>query len=194
MAEEQKLLEQLAQEAQSEREQLLAEAREQAEAVLAEARRDAERQVEEARRSGEKRGTVEVDRQVGLARQEVGLAVLEAKHEVLEKVRGEVAEKVGGLRRRPGYAEALKHWTLEVTDRLGDDAVVYAHPDDVKVVKAALKDAGIDLKVEADAGIQGGVRAVTSDGLISADDTLGARLAQAHENLDEVLGQALFSK
>jgi vacuolar-type H+-ATPase subunit E/Vma4 len=192
MAEEQKLLEQLEQESKSEREQLLAEAKKQADALAAEARRDADRLIEEARRGGEKRGTVEVDRRVGLARQEVGLAVLETKHQVLKEINQDLAGRIGELRKREGYPEALGRWTREVADRIGEGAVVHTHPDDRKTVQAVLKEQGIDLKVEGDDAIQGGVKAVSGDGRIVADNTFGARLAQAHENLDEVLGRALF--
>jgi V/A-type H+-transporting ATPase subunit E len=192
MAEEQRLLEQLEQEARSEREQLLAEAKKQADALTAEARREADREVEEARRLGEKRGQVEVDRRMGLARQEVGLAVLEAKHQVLKEVNQVLADRIGDLRKHQDYPEALRRWTLEVIDRLGDDAVVHAHPDDLKTVKAVLKEQGNELKVSADDGIEGGVKAVSGDGRVVADNTLRARLAQAHENLDEILGNALF--
>jgi V/A-type H+-transporting ATPase subunit E len=192
VTDEQKLLESLEAEAETEREQILAEARAKSEKIVDEARREADRLIEEARRSGEKRGTVEVDRRVGLARQEVGLAVLEEKHRLLEEARGVLAGRIGELRKHADYPEALQRWTAEVIDGMDDGIDLLVHPDDVADVESVLSDAGPKASVKGDSSILGGVKVVTGDGKVNADNTLQSRFARAQEQLDEVLGQALF--
>jgi V/A-type H+-transporting ATPase subunit E len=192
MTDEQALLESLEEEARAEREQLLDDARSEADAIRARAQREADRQVEEARLRGEKLGTVEVDRRVGLARQEVNLAVLGEKHRVLADTREDLAKGIDQLRKRPEYADALKRWTSEVIDRLREGATVHANPADVKTVKAIVSERGASFSVSGDAKIVGGVRAVSGDGKVVAENTLTSRLARAEERLAEVMGRALF--
>ncbi len=192
MADEQRLLESLEEEAKAEREKILAEAEEEASQVTREAEREAERRIEEARTRGEKRGTIEVDRRVGLARQEVELAVLEAKHQAIDGLREKIQQRLGPLRDRDGYGEALGRWTTEVGEGMGEGATLYAHPDDVARVQDALRSAGLDATVEADGGIAGGVRAVSADGKVEADNTFSSRYERAQERLDTILGQQLF--
>lgn len=194
MTDEQKLLESLEAEAEEEREQLLADARAEAEAIVSKARREAEQKIEGARRTGEKRGAVEVDRRIGLARQEVDLAVLEEKRRLLDEVRGGLASRIGELRRHAEYADALKRWTAEVIAGMGDGMSLQVHPEDVSVIQDMLSERGLEAAVSGDAGITGGVRAVSADGRVSADNTLGSRLERAREQLDEVLGRALFAE
>ena len=192
MADEQGLLESLEAEAKAERDQLLAEARAEADAILEKARREADHRVEEARRHGEKLGAVEVDRRVGLARQEVALAVLEEKHRALDEIRKELAERIADLRGRPEYPDALRRWTREVIDRLREGATVFANPDDLEIVGAVLAEHGGRFEVSGDPKITGGVRAVSADGRVIADNTLSSRLSRADERLAEVMGRALF--
>lgn len=192
MTDEQKLLESLEAEAEAEREQILAEARAKSEKIVDEARREADRLIEEAKRSGEKRGTIEVDRRVGLARQEVGLAVLEEKHRLLKETRGEMAGRIGELRKHANYPEALKQWTAEVIEGMGDGIDLLVHSDDVAVVESVVSDAGLQGSIKGDSSILGGVKVVTGDGKVSADNTLQSRFERAQEQLDEVLGRALF--
>jgi len=193
VTDEQKLLESLEAEAEEEREQLLADARAEAEAIVSKARREAEQKIEGARRTGEKRGAVEVDRRIGLARQEVDLAVLEEKRRLLDEVRGGLAARIGELRQHAEYADALKRWTAEVIAGMGDGMSLQVHPEDVAVVQDMLSERGLEAAVSGDAGITGGVRAVSVDGRVSADNTLGSRLERAREQLDAVLGRALFA-
>jgi len=192
MPDEQKLLESLQAEAEAEREKILAEAEEEASQITREAEREAERRIEEARTRGEKRGTIEVDRRVGLARQEVELAVLEAKHEALDTLRNKLQQRLGELRERSGYAQALERWTLEVAEGMGEGATLYAHPEDVAAVEEAVGEAGLDVSVEADGEIAGGVRAVSADEKVEADNTFSSRFDRARERLDTILGQQLF--
>lgn len=192
MTDEQKLLESLEAEAEAEREQILAEAKAQAEKIVAEARREADRMIDEARRTGEKRGAIEVDRRVGLARQELGLAVLNEKHRLLDEVRDEMAGRIGELRQHADYNKALKRWTVEVVDGMGEDISLQTHPDDVSTVQSILSDLGLQGIVSGDPSILGGVRVVSADGKVNADNTLKSRFERAREQLDEVLGQALF--
>ncbi len=192
MTDEQKLLESLEAEAEAEREQIVAEAKAKSGKIVDEARREADRLIEEARRSGEKRGTIEVDRRVGLARQEVGLAVLEEKHRLLEEARGDLAKRIGELRKHADYPVALKRWTAEVIDGMGDNIDLLVHPDDVAAVESVVSDAGLQGSVKGDSTILGGVKVVTADGKVSADNTFQSRFARAQEQLDEVLGQVLF--
>jgi len=193
VTDEQKLLESLEAEAKAEREQLLADARAEAEAIVSKARREAEQKIEGAGRTGEKRGAVEVDRRIGLARQEVDLAVLVEKRRLLDEVRGGLASRIGELRQHAEYAEALKRWTAEVIAGMGDGMSLQVHPEDVSVIEEMLSERGLEVFVSGDTGITGGVRAVSADGRVSADNTLESRLERAREQLDEVLGRALFA-
>jgi len=193
VTDEQKLLESLEAEAKAEREQLLADARAEAEAIVSKARREAEQKIEGAGRTGEKRGAVEVDRRIGLARQEVDLAVLEEKRRLLDEVRGGLASRIGELRQHAEYAEALKRWTAEVIAGMGDGMSLQVHPEDVSVIEEMLSERGLEVFVSGDTAITGGVRAVSADGRVSADNTLESRLERAREQLDEVLGRALFA-
>lgn len=192
MSDDQKLLQQLETEAEAERKQILDQAKSEADTLRSEAEQEAERRVEEARRRGEKRGTVEVDRRVGMAGQDVAQAVLEEKHVLLDSVREEIAASLGEIRKQKGYEEALTRWTAEVMAGMGEGARVTTAPADEGIVKAAVKEAGTGMRVESDKGIVGGVRAMSADGRVEAEHTLESRLRRASERLDEVLGRVLF--
>ncbi|MFC1543961.1 V-type ATP synthase subunit E [Gemmatimonadota bacterium] len=194
MADEQKLLESLEAEARAEREQLLSEAKAEADRIRQQAQQEADRRVDDARRRGEKLGGVEVDRRVGLAHQEVDLAVLEEKHRGVAATRQDVASRLAELRKAAGYGEALKRWTEEVITGLGEGSVVHAHPDDVKAAKAVVSAAAPGLTVEDDKAIAGGVKAISADGKVVAENTFASRLTRAEERLDEIIGQALFGQ
>lgn len=109
-------------------------------------------------------------------------ALTRLRSEINEKVFNEVSEKINEFTKSPAYADFLKKSAAEIRAALGNDAVFYLRPADMKYADIFANGAPVHEDGEI---ILGGIRATDNSGSIRADDTLDARLAAQRTEFSE---------
>jgi vacuolar-type H+-ATPase subunit E/Vma4 len=142
------------------REVLLQEARDRANALRAEATREAnDRSVEarqraevmisEARADGEAAAEREIEREHVRARRRARRIVLEARREVLDRLREAALDAVMAARSEPGYQVLLERLGARARDQLGADARLTVDPPDTGGVVAEADGRRVDYTIPA---------------------------------------------
>lgn len=131
-----------------------------------------------AERLGERevKWRADAERALALARHGARARVLAARGWLLERVLAAVRARLPALVDDPAYRAVLARDVQAALAYVSDEAVVLrCTPALVHAVRVIVADrAGV--RVEADAAVGTGIRAVSADGVIEVDNTLGGRL------------------
>lgn len=179
------LLDEIARRARRQRSELLREAEERAEEIRDRARKRAEelraRRLEDTR--AEVRG--ELDAQRAREEQESRGQVLEARAELLERVRTRARELLDEAMRSDAYRSRLGETVREARTCLPSDReVLFRCPPALeKELREHLEDAGNGARVESDPEIAAGFLVGSPDGGVTVDATLARRLERDWEEL-----------
>lgn len=104
---------------------------------------------------------------------EARASLAQKRMELTEQVFTDACTALVDYTKTPAYTEWLANSAHRLCDRLGNDCVLYARKEDLKLLKGKIP---AEASVEADASIViGGLKA--QNGQLSADDTLDMRLA-----------------
>lgn len=142
------------------RDALLQEARERADAARAEATQEAadraeeartraDRMVREARAEGEAAAERETAREHVRARRRARRIVLEARRDVLTRLRHASLDAVLAARSDPAYGKLLERVTVLARDQLGADARLTVDPPDAGGVVAEVNGRRVDYTIAA---------------------------------------------
>jgi len=118
-------------EVRTEAEKIVAKAKKESEASLAQFREAASREIDEAVQREETAAARETARQLGIARQEGRMAVLEAKNRVIETVFSKVSDKLNGLDSTE-YLAMIEGWLNNLPPDIGGEIIL--NPRDEKLV------------------------------------------------------------
>lgn len=177
-------------EANEERSRIEAEGRARADAILAEARAGAARAREDVLRAHAPATRTEASRRVAVARLEAARIVREARERAFSLLLAEVRARLAAEREGPAHRATLRALLDEALAALPDAATVRANPRDGALVGELLGGAGEGLRVEADAGIVGGVVVESAGGRV-VRNTFEERLANAEPQLRTAYGRRL---
>jgi V/A-type H+-transporting ATPase subunit E len=181
-------------EAGAEIEAILAEARERASTIVAEAEQEAGALIAARERQSRAQRQAVLVRARSAAQLEAASMRLNAQQEAIESVfrqaEAKITEFASDASRYDAVLEALLR---EAVDGIrGTPTQVRAHPDDVKVAKRAVKTIGLEVTVEGDEQVRGGV--VVAAGHVSVQNTLPTRLDALRDELASEVANTLASK
>jgi vacuolar-type H+-ATPase subunit E/Vma4 len=170
------LLSALTREAERDVARLRADAEARAAAIAAAGRARVDRARAEQLGEREVQWRADAERGLALARHAARARVLAARGWLLERVLAAVRARLPALVDDPGYRAVLARDVQAALAYVSDEAVVLrCTPALVHAVRVIVADrAGV--RVEADAAVGTGVRAVSADGVIEVDNTLEGRL------------------
>ena len=169
---------------------ILAEAEEKARRILAEAEQKAERIKAAARRK------LEAERKAALARAEsaaelkVATARMQAKGEVIARVKELAMERLFALKNEERYPEVLRKLAEEALAAVSEPGAVAVAPEDAGHLEAWAKERGLELKT--DPQIQLGVRVYSASGGTYVENTLPGRLERGWEELAARVAKVLW--
>jgi len=125
----------------------------------------------------------EAEKALVVSRREAQRKMLEARHQLLERVFVAARTMLPATRAQPGYAAALGKDVRDVLDCLGERGVVLrCAPDDAAAVRA-LDTGRADLVIEPDPAIAAGVLGLAADGSVVVDRSLASRLEMMRPRL-----------
>lgn len=185
----------LKREAQAEVDAIISEAKSRASEIVATAKEDASNLRAQRERSAESQHEALIVRGKSAAQLEAASLKLRTQHELVERAFGAAREQIDALIQDKGrYQEVLPKLLDEVLESLTETniASVIVHPDDKKLISDALKERGVDAKVETNKAVHGGVRVKTSTNVM-VSNSLTARLEAARDELAADASQALFA-
>ncbi len=181
-------------EASAEIEAILSEARTSASEIVAQAEEEAKAQLAQRERLSLAQAEASRVRARSAAQLEASSLRLRAQHGSVEEVFGRAEAELRTLSQdQTRYPPILKALLDEAVEALGGPEKVdkvSAHPSDVARVKEAAKAHGLGDKVEADAGVQGGVKlkAVSN---VTVENSLFDRLEAAKDELASEVSRLL---
>jgi len=182
-------------EAEAEAAKIVETARRETEALLARSREEGERAFEEAARQAETAAARETARQLGLARHEGRLEVLQAKNLVVDEVFRRAAERVTALS-DADYLDLMGVWLTALPGEVGGTLRV-SHRDEQRFTNAFLErvnagrsESGRFTGVETDSRITGGF--VVAGDTYTVDSTIENRMNELRESLAGELAGELF--
>ena len=182
-------------EAEAEAAEIIGSARAETDALLARSREENERAFQEAARQAEAAAARETSRQVGLARHEGRLEVLQAKNRVIDEVFQKAVERLASLSDAE-YLDLMAGWLRRLPAEVGGGIAV--GPRDEKRFTMAFLD-----RVNAERLESGRFTGVTVDSRITAgfmvtgdtysvNSTLDNRMSELRESLAGELARELF--
>jgi V/A-type H+-transporting ATPase subunit E len=182
-------------EAESEAKRIIDEARQETDAMLSRVREENERTFEEAARQAEAAASRETSRQVGLARHEGRLQVLDAKNRVIDEVFRKAAERIQSLPEQE-YLALMADWLKALPSEVG--GVLRVSPRDVsRFSKAFLEginkdrpESGRFTGAEADPQVAGGFVVIGENYTMNA--TIENKITDLRESLAGDLAKELF--
>ncbi len=180
------LLNAIESEADEERARLGEEA--EAAAILSRAREEAARAREDVLRS--RVPAAEANRRRAVARLEAGRLEREARHEAFVLLLAETRDRLAKVRGEPSHRDALRALLREALAALPDAATARVHPDDEGLADRLAREAGANLVVKPDPGVDGGFVLEAAGGRV-VRNTFGARLANAEARLRPWYGRRL---
>ncbi|CAA9436212.1 hypothetical protein AVDCRST_MAG82-2492 [uncultured Rubrobacteraceae bacterium] len=184
------LLNAIESEADEERARLGEEAEAEAAAILSRAREEAARAREDVLRSRVPAAEAEANRRRAVARLEAGRLEREARHEAFVLLLAETCDRLAKVRGEPGHRDALRALLREALAALPDAATARVHPDDEGLADRLAREAGANLVVTPDPGVDGGLVLEAAGGRV-VRNTFGARLANAEARLRPWYGRRL---
>jgi vacuolar-type H+-ATPase subunit E/Vma4 len=182
-------------EVRSEAEKTVAQAKQESESSLARFREAASRELDEAVQREEAAAARETARQLGIARQEGKMAVLEAKNRVIETVFARVADKLNSLDSTE-YLALIEGWLKNLPTDIGGAIVL--NPRDEKLVTGSFlttinknrSESGTLTGISFDPGIGRGF--VIKGHNFSADFTFDTLIGKVRETSVGDLSKELF--
>jgi V/A-type H+-transporting ATPase subunit E len=185
----------LKREAQAEVDAIISEAKSRASEIVANAKEDASNLKSQRERSAEGQHDALIVRGKSAAQLEAASLKLRTQHELVERVFGAAREQIDVLiKDKSRYQAVLPKLLDEVLESLSgaNIASVIVNPDDKKLISDVLKERGIDVKVETNKAVHGGVRVKTQTSVM-VSNSLVARLEAARDELAADASQALFA-
>ncbi|MCE5249669.1 V-type ATP synthase subunit E [bacterium] len=181
--------------ARADADKILAEARGESDELLAQSRGENQKTLDEALHQAEAAAARETARQIGLARHEGRLEVLQAKNRVIDDIFGIVAEKLQSLEAKE-YLELIEGWIQSLSPEISGTLKV--NPRD-----AALLDGAFLKRINSGRSPQGTFTSVSADNRISrgfivegdtymVDFTLDRKLNELRESIAGELARELF--
>jgi vacuolar-type H+-ATPase subunit E/Vma4 len=182
-------------EVRAEAEKTVALAKQESEAALARFREAAAYELDEAVQHEEAAVMRETARQLGIARQEGRMAVLEAKNRVIETVFTKIAEKLKSLDSTE-YLALIEGWLKNLPDDIGGELVM--NPRDEKLVSGSFltainktrSESGKIAGISFDSGVERGF--VIKGHNFSADFTFDTLIGKVRETSVGDLSKELF--
>jgi V/A-type H+-transporting ATPase subunit E len=182
-------------EAESEGKRVLDEARQETDAMLSRAREENERIYEEAARQAEATASRETSRQIGLARHEGRLQVLDAKNRVIDEVFRKAAERIQSLPDQE-YLALMIDWLKALSPEVG--GVLRVSPRDanrfskefLEGINKERSQRGRFTGVEADSQVSGGFVVIGDNYTVNA--TIDNKITDLRETLAGDLAKELF--
>lgn len=171
-------------------EKILAEAEQKAKALLEEARARAERIVAQAERQLESERRAELNRAESAAELKITTARMQAKGEVIARVRGKAEERIQGFDRDPAWPEVLVKLADEALAAVPDPGRVEASPEDAKRLEAWAKARGVTLVASPEVRL--GVRVWGKSANTFVENTLPARLERGWDELAARVAEFLW--
>lgn len=185
----------LKREAQAEVDAIISEAKSRASEIVASAKEDASTLKAQRERSAESQHEALIVRGKSAAQLEASSLKLRTQHELVESAFDGAREQIDALiKDKKRYQEVLPKLLDEVLESLSDSKVasVIVNPSDKKLITDALKERGVDVTVETDKSVHGGVRVKTETNVM-VSNSLIARLESARDELASDASQALFA-
>lgn len=184
------LIESLSLEAEEERRKLLESAADEATRIMEQARQELGRLP--LGPMAEAEAKISADRAVRLlgARLEAEGELLRAKNDLIDSVRRRVVELWDEFAESPEYGDCFKQLLREATAGI-EGGTVFVRPRDRKLAAAALGNPA-SFSIETDAAMAPGVRVVSPDGRVEADNTFPARLARYLPWKEAEIARSLF--
>ena len=182
-------------EAEAEAARIAEAAREETGALLARSREENDRAFEEAARQAEAAAARETARQLGLARHEGRLEVLDAKNRVIDEIFRKAAERVSSLSDEE-YMDLMAGWLTMLPAEIGGTLRVSSRDEKrfsrafLDRVNARRTGSGRFDGVTADSRITGGF--VVAGDNYTVDSTLENRMSELRESLAGELAGELF--
>ena len=185
----------LKREAQAEVDAIISEAKSRASEIVASAKEDASTLKAQRERSAESQHEALIVRGKSAAQLEASSLKLRTQHELVESAFDGAREQIDALiKDKKRYPEVLAKLLDEVLESLGDSQVasVIVNSSDKKLITDALKERGVEVAVETDNNVHGGVRVKTETNVM-VSNSLIARLESARDELAADASQALFA-
>jgi vacuolar-type H+-ATPase subunit E/Vma4 len=183
----------LEREAQAEREQILSEARAQADEARAQATREAEASLAATRSRLESEGAAALVKAQSTAQLQASSRVLRVKEEEIGRIfAGAEAELAKFVRDPDRYPAALRAFIEEGVQGVPGRAIVTVNPADQAIAQELARARGWDVTIQADPGLQGGVRVSSPDGRFVVTNTVASRLARARPALTADVAKILW--
>jgi V/A-type H+-transporting ATPase subunit E len=167
--------------------------------VLADAEQTAAERREAARREALRPAAAECARRLYRAKLEARRTVGQVRDGLVQTALAEAHTLLAGLRAAPDYPLILRRLTDEAWQALGGDRAEASScrldidPRDKALVQCILSDLGLGLEISPSLDCWGGLVAHSSDGRITASNTLEARLERATPFLRRTLA-SVFDK
>jgi len=169
---------------------ILAEADQKVEAIRKEAEERAERIVAQAKRRAAAERQAELARAESAAELRVATARMQAKGEMIERVRVEVERALLDMPKKPEYPEVLRRLAEEALAALPGAKTVALSPDDLPHLEAWASEKGVTLKPEE--AVRLGVRVYSEKGTSYVENTLPGRLERTWETLSSRVSEILW--
>jgi V/A-type H+-transporting ATPase subunit E len=185
----------LKREAQAEVDAIISEAKSRASEIVANAKEEASSLSAQRERSAESQHDALIVRGKSAAQLEAASLKLRTQHELVEGAFGAAKAQIEALIRDKGRYQAMLPKLLDevLTSLSGANiASVTVNPDDKKLISDALKERGVNAKVETDKAVRGGVRVKTQTNVM-VSNSLMARLEASRDELASAASQALFA-
>jgi vacuolar-type H+-ATPase subunit E/Vma4 len=172
------LLSALTREAERDAGRLRAEAEARATAITAAAATQVDRARAERLGEREAQWRAEAERALAAARHAARAQTLAARGQLLERVLAAVRACLPALVDDPAYRAVLARDVQAALAYLGDEPVVLRCTPSLADAVRALVAGNARVRVEPDAAVGTGVRAVSADGVVEVDNTLEGRLGR----------------
>ncbi len=169
---------------------ILAEGEEKAKAIVSQAEAKAERIRAAAQRRLEAERRAALTRAKSAAELRLTTARMQAKGEVIARVREEASRRLQALKQDPGYPEVLVKLAEEALRAVPGAEAVAVHPDDRGHLEAWAQSKGLLLKTEDAVGL--GVRVYAAGGSTYVENTLPGRLERAWDGLAAEVANLLW--
>jgi len=181
--------------ARKDAEKILSNARKECDELLARAREENKKKLEEALQQAEAAEARETSRQIGVARHDGRLAVLDAKNQVIDEVFKKTAEYLRSLG-RDDYRNLLSGWIKSLSPEIG--GTIRVNPKDsilfddafMKRINKGRAGQGLFTGVVPDPEISGGF--MVEGDTYTVDFSLDSKLAELRRSVAGELAKELF--
>lgn len=169
-------------EANEERLRLESDSKAEAEAIVSAAHEEAARARDEVLRARTPATEAEAARRLAVARLEASRLLREARESAFSQLLAEVRRRLAGSSASPAHRDTVRALLQEALAAVPDAHTARVSPRDEPLIAELAREAGVDLTVETDETVSGGVALESGRGRV-ARNTFEGRLASAEPRL-----------